>query len=56
MAAPAFLDFVLEKFNLYTNIDLLRLVTGLLLGIAVFQLLLVSLSMDTTKQGDKTLA
>jgi uncharacterized membrane protein len=50
MAAPAFLDFVLEKFNLYTNIDLLRLVTGLLLGIAVFHLLLVSFSTSTTKQ------
>ena len=51
MTAPAFLDFVLEKFDLYTNIDLLRLVTGLLLGIAIFHLLLVSLSMDTAKQG-----
>lgn len=50
MAVPAFLDFGLEKFDLYTNIELLRLVTGLLLGIAVFQLLLVSFSTSTTKQ------
>ena len=56
LVAPAVLDFGFEKFNLYTNIDLLRLVTGLLLGIAIFHLLLVSLSMDTAKQGAKPLA
>ena len=42
--APALIDFVSEKFNLYTNMTGLRLFTGLLLGIAIFHLLLVSLS------------
>jgi uncharacterized membrane protein len=49
LAVPAILDFILEKGDLYTNIAGLRLLTGLLLGIAVFQLLLYSLSSDLTK-------
>jgi len=41
---PAVLDFLLEKFDLYSNITGLRLLTGLLLGLAIFHLLLVSLT------------
>jgi uncharacterized membrane protein len=47
---PALLDFLLEKMNFYTNIAGLRLFTGFLLGIAIFHLLLVSLSTDSTTQ------
>lgn len=44
LVAPAVLDFFLEKFNLYSNIVGMRFLTGLLLGIAIFHLLLVSLA------------
>jgi len=44
LVAPAVLDFFWEKFNLYTNIAGIRFLTGLLLGIALFHLLLVSLT------------
>jgi uncharacterized membrane protein len=47
---PAFLDFLLEKTNIYSNIGGLRLLTGLMLGIAVFQLLFVSLFINKPKQ------
>ena len=43
---PALLDFLLEKIDFYTNIGGLRLLTGLLLGIAFFQLLLLSMAMN----------
>jgi len=49
LVSPAFLDFLLEKLDFYTNIGWLRLLTGLLLGVAVFQLLLVSFFMGATK-------
>lgn len=42
--APAILDFVLEKFDLYSNITGLRFITGIMLGLAIFHLLLVSLT------------
>ena len=51
---PAFLDFLLEKMNFYMNISGLRLLTGLLLGIAIFQLFLVSLSLKIAKNCDST--
>lgn len=44
LITPAVLDFLLEKFYLYSNITGLRLLTGLLLGLAIFHLLLVSLT------------
>lgn len=49
LVSPAFLDFLIEKLDFYTNIGGVRLLTGLLLGIAVFQLLLVSFFMGGTK-------
>jgi uncharacterized membrane protein len=50
LVAPAVLDFGLEKFNLYPNIFVLRFLTGLLLGFAIFHLLFVSLSTNQAKQ------
>jgi len=50
LIAPVFVDFILEKINIYTNIGGLRFMTGLLLGIAVFQLLFVSLFINKAKQ------
>jgi len=55
LVAPAVLDFVFEKFDLYTNIIGLRFLTGLLLGIAIFHLLLVSLSSDIVINEAKSL-
>jgi hypothetical protein len=49
LVAPAVLDFVLEKFHIYTNLIGLRFITGLLLGFAIFHLLLVSLSTAVPK-------
>jgi uncharacterized membrane protein len=45
--APVFIDFLSEKLGFYTNFVILRLLTGFLLGIAFFQLLIVSLSTST---------
>ena len=47
---PATIDFIFEKIDLYTNLESLRFITGLLLGIAVFQLLLVSLLTESVRQ------
>ena len=47
LITPAVLDFILEKLNLYSNLTGLRLLTGLLLGLAIFHLLLVSLTTAT---------
>jgi uncharacterized membrane protein len=47
---PAVLDFLSEKFYLYSNIAGLRFITGLLFGLALFQLLLVSLRYDFKKE------
>ncbi len=43
LSLPVLLDFVLEKILLYGDIPIIRIITGFLLGVAVFQLLLVSL-------------
>jgi len=54
LIAPTFLDFVFEKINLYTNFVGLRHLTGIMLGIAIFQLLLFSLSSDISKKHSKS--
>jgi len=52
---PALLDFLLEKINIYTNIFEFRLITGFLLGVAVFQLLFVSLFISKPNQKVETI-
>ena len=44
LAAPAVLDFLIEKFVVYDPGGNIRFVSGLLLGIALFQLLILSLT------------
>lgn len=44
LAFPVFLDFSIEKLNFYSNIAELRFITGLLFGVMLFHLLLISLS------------
>ena len=39
---PALMDFIFEKVHFYSNIGLIRFGTGLLLGIVIFQLLILS--------------
>ncbi len=39
---PVLFDFLLEKFNLYSDLSLVRFGSGLLLGIVIFQLLFLS--------------
>jgi uncharacterized membrane protein len=40
---PVVLDFLLEKFNIYTDIQLIRVLTGLLLGACISYLILFSI-------------
>jgi uncharacterized membrane protein len=49
LIAPAAVDFILEKLQLYSNLEDLRIVTGFLLGIALFQMLIVSVSSPKLK-------
>jgi uncharacterized membrane protein len=46
---PVAIDFLLEKFDIYTNLSGLRFATGLMLGIAIFQLFVLSLFDNSTK-------
>jgi len=41
---PFIFDFVLEKIHLYSNLDLIRFGTGILLGIVIFQLFFLSIA------------
>ena len=50
LIAPVAVDIILEKLHLYSNFEDLRIVTGFLLGIALFQLLIVSVSSPKWKQ------
>ena len=53
LMVPAVVDFLLEKFALYTNIDGLRFFTGLIFGIALFHLLILSVAIRDQKTIDK---
>jgi uncharacterized membrane protein len=44
LVLPVMLDFIFEKLDFYSNLTGLRIFTGVLLGIALFHLLLGSLS------------
>jgi len=43
LSFPVIIDFLMEKIGIYQNIEELRFVTGLLLGMVFFSLLLYSL-------------
>jgi uncharacterized membrane protein len=49
LAFPVFLDFSVEKLKFYSNITELRFFTGLLFGVMLFHLLLLSLSTKKSK-------
>jgi uncharacterized membrane protein len=49
LALPAFLDFSIEKLSFYSNIAEIRFLTGLLFGVVLFHLLLLSLSTKKAK-------
>jgi uncharacterized membrane protein len=53
LMVPAVVDFLLEKFALYTNIYGLRFFTGLIFGIALFHLLILSVAIRDQKTIDK---
>ena len=44
LTCPVVLDFSLAKLGICRDIELIRILTGLLLGIALFQVLILSLS------------
>jgi uncharacterized membrane protein len=44
--APALIDFLLEKISVYQNLEYLRFITGAILGIALFQLIIVATSLS----------
>jgi uncharacterized membrane protein len=50
LVVPAVIDFLLEKLGFYTNAIDLRIITGLLLGLAIFHLFLASVSDIEKKQ------
>jgi len=50
LVIPAVLDFLLEKFGFYANVVDLRIFSGFMLGLAIFHLLLVSVSGINQKQ------
>jgi hypothetical protein len=43
---PVVVDFLLEKINLYTNVDSLRFCTGLVFGVALLHLLILSVAVQ----------
>ena len=49
LTLPAFLDFLIEKLSIYSNIAEIRFLTGLLFGVVLFHLLLLSLSTKKVK-------
>lgn len=44
LAAPAVFDFLIEKIFVYDNTGSIRFISGLLLGVALFHLLILSLA------------
>ena len=44
LISPGIIDFFLEKMGVYNDIVLIRIATGLMMGIAFFQLFVLSLS------------
>jgi uncharacterized membrane protein len=46
LTAPALIDFLLEKISIYQNQEYLRFITGAILGIALFQLIIVATSLS----------
>ena len=46
LALPALLDFILEKTGLYYNNEVIRTVTGFLLGVVFFQILVIGISKE----------
>ncbi len=49
LCVPAILDFVLEKLEIYNNIEEARIVTGFLFGASIFYLIFLSLSQVRNK-------
>ena len=50
---PAIVDFLLEKLYLYSDMDGLRFFTGLVFGIALFHLLILSIAVRDQNSIDK---
>ena len=50
---PAVVDFLLEKFHLYANVEIVRYSTGLILGVALIHLLILSVAIRDQKSIDK---
>ena len=46
LCLPAFTDFLLEKLDIYKSSQIFRGITGILLGIAIFQILIVAINVE----------
>jgi len=46
LALPAVLDFILEKTGLYYHNEVIRTMTGFLLGVVFFQILVIAISKE----------
>ena len=44
LCAPAVIDFVLEKFGIYSDIRVIRMITGFLLGVSISYLIVFSIT------------
>jgi uncharacterized membrane protein len=54
LVSPVLFDFIFEKLDFYSNIPGLRIITGLLLGIAIFHLVISSFSSNPLRQHSST--
>jgi len=52
LAAPLLIDFLLEKLTLYSDLWIVRLITGFMAGIVFFHLLLLAVSEKKYAQPD----
>jgi uncharacterized membrane protein len=52
LVAPLLIDFLLEKLNLYSDLWIVRLITGFMAGIVFFHLLLLAVSEKKYAQPD----
>jgi len=53
LSVPLILDFCLEKMNFYQDLVIIRIITGILFGIALFHMFAISLLVDNAYQMQK---
>jgi len=54
LVVPVFIDFILEKLNLYHNYSSLRFITGFMAGLVLFHLLLLAANKNKAAVSDQS--